>query len=120
VSEHYNASRLRYTIFNTALSAHGAGQHPFSSPDILRFLQWQILNAYCQLHLLHAVYLSYLHIKFEEEIKGNPFEFQAKCLTVPSVVLHLCFKFYCIFTLLLLCSAFMRIKIYIILRPKLN
>jgi len=24
-----------------------------------------------------ALYLSYLHIKFDEEIKGNPFEFQA-------------------------------------------
>ena len=24
-----------------------------------------------------AVYLSYLHIKFDDEIKGNPFEFQA-------------------------------------------
>ena len=24
-----------------------------------------------------ALYLSYLHIKFDDEIKGNPFEFQA-------------------------------------------
>ena len=24
-----------------------------------------------------ALYLSYLHIKFDNEIKGNPFEFQA-------------------------------------------
>ena len=36
---------------------------------------------------------------------------------VPFVVLHLCFKFYFIFTLLLLCTAFMRIKIYMMTGP---
>ena len=26
-----------------------------------------------------ALYLSYLHIKLDDEIKGNPFKFQAYC-----------------------------------------
>ena len=28
-------------------------------------------------HYKIALYLSYLHIKFDDEIRGNPFQFQA-------------------------------------------
>jgi len=43
----------------------------------MRVLTKQLRLELCGFHYKVALYLSYLHIKFDDEIKGNPFEFQA-------------------------------------------